>query len=139
MSKGAGHQGMEERRQSPRRAEEPVPFALEPLPAPAGVVYLRLGGELDLAVAGRVRSALDPGLEGGATAVVLDVADVVFMDSSMLKELLRARARLAERGGVIVLAAAGPSVRRLLSVTRTDELLGLADSPEEALERVSGT
>lgn len=129
---------MKEREQLPRQADEPVPFALEPLPAPAGVLHLRLGGELDLAVAARVRGALDPALDGGATAVVLDMADVVFMDSSMLKELLRARARLAERDGVIVLAAAGPGVRRLLSVTRTDELLGLADSPAEALERVSG-
>lgn len=130
---------MKEREQSPRKADEPVPFTLEPLPAPDGVLCLRLAGELDLAVAGRVRGALDPALEGGATAVVLDMTDVVFMDSSMLKELLRARAALAERDGVIVLAAAGPSVRRLLSVTRTDELLGLADSPAEALARVSGS
>ena len=127
----------EEREESPRRSAEPPPFALEVLPAPPGVLLLRLAGELDLAVTGRIREALDPAVDGAAQAVVLDLTEVAFMDSSVLKELLRARALLAEREGVLAVAAPGAAVRRLLSLTGTDGLLGLTDSRAAALDRVA--
>lgn len=129
---------MTEREQSPRQSGEPAAFALDVLPAPPGVVLLRLAGELDLAVIGQLRDALDSAVDGEAPSLVLDFAEVVFMDSSVLKELLRARALLAQREGVLAVAAAGPAVRRLLSLTGTDELLELADSRAAALERVAG-
>ena len=70
--------------------------------------------------------------------MVLDVEAVVFMDSSMLKELLHTRGQLTPRGGVIVLAAVQEPVRRLLDLTRTRELLALVPTREEALARASG-
>jgi anti-anti-sigma factor len=111
----------------------PPAFAIETLSAPDGVLLLRLEGELDVATTPRFRTEVERGLEAGKQAVVIDMEEVTFMDSSMLKELLRAHSELSPRGGVLVLAAVHPTVRRLLELTRTSELLRLADTREEAL------
>ena len=57
-----------------------------------------------------------------AAALVLDLSRATFIDSAVLKELLRARAELAERDVRLVLAGVAPPVRRLLDLTRTSEL-----------------
>jgi anti-sigma B factor antagonist len=111
---------------------EPTPprFEVEGFDAPAGVFALRLAGELDIATTGEVGERL--GAIDGVRAVVLDMTDVVFIDSTMLRVLLTAR----DRAGRVVIASATPAVRRLLELTRTDELLELAETREDALARV---
>ena len=108
----------------------PPAFAIEPLPAPPEVLALRLAGELDVATSQRLREHFDAAIE--PLAIVLDLADVVFMDSSALRELLRAQGLLRERGGVVVLAAAQAAVRRLLELTGTTELFAQAETRDEA-------
>jgi anti-anti-sigma factor len=93
---------------------------------PEGMALLALAGELDLASADVVRSAIDEARGSGARRVVLDLTDVEFVDSSMLKELLRANAELPESGSALVLAAPQAPVQRLLELTRTSELFTVA-------------
>jgi anti-anti-sigma factor len=100
---------------------------------PEGSVLLVLAGELDLAAAPELRRHLDEPAQGGVRRVVLDLADVQFMDSSMLKELLRANHELREAGATLVLAAPQPPVRRLFELTRTSELFEIADDRASAL------
>jgi anti-sigma B factor antagonist len=100
---------------------------------PDGCVLLVLGGELDLAAAPELRRHLEEPAQGGAHRVVLDLAEVQFMDSSMLKELLRANHELREAGATLVLAAPQPAVRRLFELTRTAELFEVADDRGAAL------
>ena len=114
----------------------PPPFALEQLPGSAGVLLLRLAGELDLATTPEVAEALGEGLRGGARTVVLDLAEVTFMDSSMLRELLRVRGELEPGGGAVVLVAPREPVLRLLELTGTRELFGVAPTRDEALAGV---
>jgi anti-anti-sigma factor len=70
--------------------------------------------------------------------VVLDMAEARFIDSSMLKELLRANTATLQASGRLVLTDVCPAVERLLELTRVRELLVFAASREEALERASG-
>jgi anti-anti-sigma factor len=100
----------------------------------AGEHVLRLEGELDLASAPELRKRFDEA-EG---ALVLDFARVTFIDSAVLKELLRARAELADRGVRLVLAGVPSPVRRLLDLTRTSELFEDAPDVEAALTRLNG-
>ena len=65
---------------------------------------------------------------------VMDVTDVAFMDSSVLREFLRAQRSVADTGGRLVVAGAQPTVRRLLELTGTAELFALAESRQAALE-----
>jgi anti-anti-sigma factor len=116
----------------------PPVFGIEVLPAPDGILLLGLEGELDVATTPRFRSEVRKGLEAGVRAVVLDMEAVSFMDSSMLKELLRSHAEIAPGGGVLMLVAPQAAVRRLLDLTRTSELLEIVATREEALARAGG-
>jgi anti-anti-sigma factor len=99
----------------------------------AGEHVVQLEGELDLASAPELRKRFDEA-DG---PLVLDFAGVTFIDSAVLKELLRARVELAERGLRLVLAGVPAPVRRLLDLTRTSELFEDAPDVEAALKRLT--
>jgi anti-anti-sigma factor len=99
-----------------------------------GSHVLRLEGELDLAAAPELRRRFD----AADSAVVVDLTCVTFIDSAVLKELLRARVEMAERGVRLVLAGVPAPVRRLLDLTRTSELFEDAPDVDAALRRLGG-
>jgi anti-sigma B factor antagonist len=99
----------------------------------AGEHVLRLEGELDLVAAPELRKRFD---EAGG-AVVVDLERVTFIDSAVLKEFLRARVEMAERGVRLVLAGVPAPVRRLLDLTRTSELFEDAPDVDAALKRLT--
>lgn len=115
----------------------PPAFAIEELDAPEGVLLLELTGEVDLATSGRFRNHVDEARERGASTVIVDLSEVTFVDSTMLRELLRAHNETRDSGGRLVLAGAQPAVLRLLELTGTTEVFELADSREDALKGVS--
>jgi anti-sigma B factor antagonist len=100
-----------------------------------GVSVLVLRGELDLAAAPILRSRVDEAM--GGRALVIDLAQTTFIDSAVLKELLRARAELAANDVRLVLAGVPKPVRRLLDLTRTSELFDDAPDAATALKRLS--
>ena len=83
-------------------------FTVEPCPAPDGVALIELAGELDIAATSAVRARVDEA--AGRRGLVLDLSGATFVDSSMLKELLRASAELARYETRLVLA--GITARR---------------------------
>jgi len=115
----------------------PPAFKLEREPAPDGVVLLAMAGEIDLATSGHFRESVEVALGAGSQAMVLDMAEVTFMDSTMLRELLRAHKDLDASGGRLVLAAAQPAIRRLLELTGTTGLFELVPDRDEALAAVA--
>jgi stage II sporulation protein AA (anti-sigma F factor antagonist) len=121
-----------------RGIRPPPAFAIEELPAPPGTLLLSLVGELDLAASDGFRERIELALAAGVRSVVLDMADARFIDSSMLKELLRADTATKEAGGRLVLTEVQPAVERLLDLTRVREILVFAPSLDEALGRASG-
>lgn len=100
---------------------------------PAEVFLLALSGELDISCSQEFRSRAGHAAESGANRLVLDLAEVEFVDSSMLKEFLRVNAEMEEKDMDVVLVAPQPPVRRLLDLTRTTELFTIAPDREEAL------
>jgi anti-sigma B factor antagonist len=100
---------------------------------PAGTVLVALAGELDLSSGADLRAEVDAAAQEGASRLVLDLSDTEFMDSSMLKELLRANAELSGAGAQVVLVAPRPPVARLLELTRTAELFTIAPDRSSAL------
>lgn len=106
---------------------------LERAAAPEGVVLLDLAGEFDLAVSERFHALIDAAVAERPRLVVADISEVSFMDSTMLRELLRAHRALEDEGARLVVAAAQPPVQRLLELTGTDALFVLASNRAEAL------
>jgi anti-anti-sigma factor len=98
-----------------------------------GAVVIGLEGELDLAAAEPLRNHVD---STAGNALVLDLRLVTFVDSSALRELLRARRTVEERGDRLVLAAIAPPLRRLFELTHTAPLFETAPTREAALRMV---
>ena len=102
-----------------------------------GAVVLVLEGELDLAAAPLLRARVDE-VTDASGGLVLDLRRATFIDSAVLKELLRARSEVAAQDARLVLVGVPPPIRRLLDLTRTSELFDDAPDVESALRRLSG-
>jgi anti-sigma B factor antagonist len=81
--------------------------------ARAGCVVVALRGELDVCTATDGLRALTALAAAGAR-VVVDLAELAFMDCYSLSELMAARAQARRAGGDLVLAGPQPIVLRLL-------------------------
>jgi anti-sigma B factor antagonist len=119
-----------------RGIRPPAAFAVVDGASSGGVTVIVLSGELDLAAAPLLRARFDDAASG--RGLVLDLAKTTFIDSAVLKELLRARAELAAGDVGLVLAGVSPSVRRLLDLTRTYELFEHAPDAETGVRQLSG-
>ena len=96
-------------------------------------VVLALYGELDMQTVGRLRAHLADTLEQDEGAVLVDLTQVVFIDSTGLAALLNALRRLTRaRRRLLIVAGDGP-VRRMLRMTRLDSTFALHETAASAL------
>ncbi|HEY6016350.1 MAG TPA: STAS domain-containing protein [Gaiellaceae bacterium] len=93
---------------------------------------VRLGGELDLYNVEQVRTALLDVAGKAPERLVLDLAEVEFIDSTALGALIEARATLPNRRGLL-LAAPNIDTRRALQVSGLARHLPVHDSVGDAL------
>ncbi len=94
-----------------------------------------LTGELDVAGASLIEHEMARIVaDHGATALVLDLSDLEFMDSTGLRMMVLAddRARAEDRTFTIVRGQ--PDVQRVFEITRMEERLRFVDSAAEAGE-----
>jgi anti-sigma B factor antagonist len=78
---------------------------------------LLLAGELDIASAPILEAAISGLCENGTSAIVLDVRDVTFMDSTGLRAVLAADKLCRGHGHALSLAGANGAVQRLFELT----------------------
>jgi anti-sigma B factor antagonist len=96
-----------------------------------------VGGELDIATAPRMIAALNDALSDMDSPLIVDLSDVVFMDSTGLALLMNARRRVMRRGqGFAIVCPAGP-------ISRVFEIADMVDSlrvfRDEESARVAAT
>lgn len=96
-----------------------------------GVAVLHARGELELATATQFQSALTELIEDGGV-VVVDCAEVTFIDSSALRVLVQARLRL-ESSALLRLIIPRPSIRRIFELSGLAPEFSIYDSFEDAL------
>lgn len=93
----------------------------------ARAVTVRLAGEVDLAAAPRVESAIEDALAGEeGVDMMIDVDAVTFLDSTGLRVLVAAHARCAGEGRSLTLVNPSIAVSRILEITGLGQTL-LAD------------
>lgn len=89
-------------------------------------------GEIDLHSAPKVQHAVERGATDVA-AVVVDMADITFMDSTALSMLMRAKDDLSEQGVTLRLAGPSEAVERIFDVTGFGEYFEIFPSREAAI------
>lgn len=90
-----------------------------------GAVRLRLHGELDAATAPVLESGLSAAAGDGADQVILDCANLEFIDSSGLSVLVANHKRLQDKGKELIVEAAPPGALRLFEIAGIDRVLNI--------------
>jgi anti-sigma B factor antagonist len=111
----------------------PDAFVIEARDPADGFLVLGFEGEFDLAAAAALREQLEAARAVADRGVVCDFSAVTFVDSSGLRELLRASTAFREEGKAFALAAPQPSVIRLFELTGVTEAITSAPTLERAL------
>ena len=100
------------------------------------VVILAIAGRLDATTAEAFGRRLSTAVEGGARAIVLDLAAMDYVNSVGLRTLLVAAKQLMHVGGRIVLCGASPGVHALLEASGFLSVCEIAATQDEGLALV---
>jgi anti-anti-sigma factor len=96
-----------------------------------GAIVVHLAGELDLSNAAEVRAALAAAVDAAPRRIVVDLAEVEFVDSTTLGVLIEARSRIGRDR--FALAAPQLETRRTLEVSGLDRHLPVHETVQAAL------
>jgi anti-sigma B factor antagonist len=115
-----------------------VDFSVTTAELDGNAFVVSLAGEADLYTAPELERALDGVVGLGGTCVVLDFADVSFIDSTTLEILVRGHTRFAELGGELVVVAGDRRVLRTLEITGLDRMLRIERTLADGVEALLG-
>jgi anti-anti-sigma factor len=97
------------------------------------VAVVALTGELDVAGSGLLEHELDRVMADYAPrALVLDLSELEFMDSTGLRLVVLADARAAQQGHTFAIVRGKTDVQRVFEITRMTERLRFLDSAADA-------
>ena len=96
-------------------------------------LIVSVSGEVDMGTAKRLTEALE-GASDRTPLVVVDLADVSFIDSSGLNALLQSQRALAGRGSVLKIVVPPTGVvRRVFEIANLTEPLHVVENRDDAL------
>ena len=98
-----------------------------------GALLVTASGELDLAAAPRLATVLSIATQGAEPNVVLDLADVDFIDSTALGAIMHASTEAEAVGKQMLVVALDGPVRRLLEITNLTGRFRVYPSRADAL------
>jgi anti-sigma B factor antagonist len=94
---------------------------------------LALDGEIDLHEAPNVKEKLAPLITAKEPHLVVDMADVTYIDSSGLALFIETMQRVQSYGGKFALCAIRPSVRTIFDISRLDQVFKIFPDRKAAL------
>jgi anti-sigma B factor antagonist len=100
------------------------------------VTILAAEGEIHVSTAPKLSARLNAVVDGGRTALVLDLTGVMFIDSTGLSVLLTALRQITRAGGRMAVVCSNPTVLRLFEITRLDTTFDIHAELEPALALV---
>ena len=103
---------------------------------PDDIPVVNLKGEIDLHTCGEFRNALRDLIENRYYNLVVNLADVPYLDSAALGVLVDAVRRVREHDGSINLVSTTPFVRRAFEITRLVKIFNLYDDDTAALDEI---
>jgi len=100
---------------------------------PDQIALVHLKGEIDLHTCSLMRDTLRELIEQGCYRIVINLAEVPYLDSAALGVLVDAVRRVREHEGSISLVQTMPFVRRAFEITRLVKIFQLYDDNAAAL------
>ena len=97
------------------------------------VTVLRVSGELNAHSVGRFNNAVTESLANQRRDFLVDLSGVTTIDSAGLEALTGLQRQCEEQLGLLRVAGADATLRKIFEMTRLDKLLTLCESTEEAL------
>lgn len=97
---------------------------------------VNVDGEIHVSTAPEFGGALNATIESGRTRLVLDLSEVMFIDSTGLSVLLNALRQVTRAGGRLALVCSNPTVLRLFEITRLDSTFDIHADVGPALAAV---
>ncbi len=97
------------------------------------LVVLALSGRFDSSETARMNAWFD---EQTAANIIINLADVNFVDSSALAVMVKAMKRCRGQKGELVLCNLQQTVRVIFELTRLDKAINIYDTEAEALKAV---
>lgn len=104
----------------------------------ADVSVLSVRGEVDVYSAPTLRDNLTELREAGAEAVVVDLTEVAFLDSTGLGALIGARTEAESSGGRLAIVCTNDRILKLFTITGLDSVFSIYPSIDEAVAGVAG-
>ena len=117
----------------------PVPFEVSASEL-NGIQLISVRGELDLSTAPDLERPLEEALERGEGAILVDLSECEFIDSTGIALIVRAQQRLESdgTGRPLVVCSYNDQVRRVLDITGLDVSIPVHGSRDEALASIAG-
>lgn len=98
-----------------------------------GTALVTTVGEIDAATADTVAEAVSKALADGYKRVIVDFAQVTFIDSTGLGVLVKSHRAAEAADAVFGVVHPTPQTRKLIRVLGLDQLLNIYDTEEQAL------
>lgn len=101
-------------------------------------LQMTLSGDLDSFSASSLGERINRQIDAGFHTFIIDLADVEFMDSTGLGQLVASLKMCLHHGGDLILVAPNDDVRELLRITKLDRVFKSYDTAEQAVSAVGG-
>jgi anti-anti-sigma factor len=119
----------------------PTPFDVETQERD-GVTVVTIRGELDMNTAPELERSLEAASESQPPAILIDLSECEFIDSTGVAMIIRAWQRVDRNGGDgngrLVLCCPNSQVRRLLDITGVESSISMHDSLDDARADLQG-
>jgi len=113
----------------------PAPFEVKVGEIDRGVRTISVRGELDLSTAPELEGPLQQALDSDEGAVLIDLSQCEFIDSTGIALIVRAWQQLdsGENGRTLVICSQNDQVRRVLEITGLELSIPVHTTKDEAL------
>ncbi|MEO8889603.1 MAG: STAS domain-containing protein [Jatrophihabitantaceae bacterium] len=106
-------------------------------PAESAASVVSVAGEVDVHSAPQLREGVTAQLATDSGAVVVDLSQVAFLDSTGLGALVSARSAAGERGVALPIVCTSARILKLFTITGLDGVFDIHDSVDSALASVA--
>jgi anti-sigma B factor antagonist len=112
-------------------------FSLREERSEAGAHVIAVSGEVDIFTAPELKRAISAAIDSGARAIIVDLTETRFLDSTALGVLIGAVKRLRLVDGRMVIVNTEPSTAKTFEITGLDQIFEIVADRKAAIATVS--